>query len=230
MDLDKLRDQFYEKFPFEKLVPLDIRIRWAVVAAVPILVFVLAYTQLIVPGKKLAGEKNEILINKTNELLMKESLNRRMKEFEQEVAALDAQLEIVKAQLPEKKEIPNLLDQVSNLGTQSSMEFVTFKPMGESEKDFYAEVPVQLKMVGKFHDLVSFFDKIGRMPRIMTIADLTIEPSRTKRKLGQSANLVIATCKAITFRFIEARVDEPKEDETGKKKKKKRKRKKKGGR
>jgi type IV pilus assembly protein PilO len=100
------------------------------------------------------------------------------------------------------------------------LRFLTFKPRREVEKDFYAEVPVELKIRGKFHNLVSFFDRISRLPRIVTISNLNIiESKKSSGSQTDSGTFIEATCNAITFRFIEARIDDPAEDDKKKGKK-----------
>ncbi|GMT41939.1 MAG: pilus assembly protein PilO [bacterium] len=210
MNIEKYMKKLREKIPFTRLAAMDIRARWAAVALVPILLLTALFLLLISPKlTEVAGLESE-LINAKQEVQKKQVLERRLPEFEKEIKTKDYELSLLRRQLPEEKEIPDLIDQVSNLGTQSGLEFITFKPLSETDRDFFAEVPVELKIIGKFHNLLAFFDRISRLPRIVTIKNLDIEKSAAATKAGRGErNLVLASCKAITYRFIESRVDAP---------------------
>jgi type IV pilus assembly protein PilO len=121
--------------------------------------------------------------------------------------------------LPSDKEIPELLEQVSKLGTERGLEFLTFKPQGEALREYYAEVPVSLEVTGKFHDVLLFFDDISQLPRIVTIGDMKIQsvvdtgggksvPSSSKsgRPEAKPSGGVQMTCIATTYRFLEGAV------------------------
>lgn len=227
MDTDKILEQIRAKLPYARLTGIQVRIRWAVAAILPVLAFAAVFFLLISPNKLEVAKLNNELVNARMEVQKKQALEMRLPEFEQEIKAKDYELSLLRRQLPEEKEIPNLIDQISNIGTQSGLRFLTFKPRREVLKDFYAEVPVELKILGKFHNLVSFFDRISRLPRIVTISKLTIGQAKAKGKDDEPGGAMIeAKYDAITFRFIEARVDAPaEEDAKGKGKKRKGKRK-----
>ncbi|HEY9160314.1 MAG TPA: type 4a pilus biogenesis protein PilO [Desulfomonilia bacterium] len=103
-------------------------------------------------------------------------------------------------QLPDKSEIPSLLENISSLGKSSGLEFLLFKPRVESQKNFYAEIPVDIRVEGTFKDIVDFFDKVSKMPRIVNISDITI--GTPKRGYGGST-IVDTSCVATTYKFIE---------------------------
>ncbi len=210
MDIEKILEQIRAKLPYSRLVGIQVRIRWGVIAAVPLIIMAIFYFLLTSPTQAEAMKVKNELVKARQEVQEKQALERRLPEFEKEIAAKDYELALLRRQLPEEREIPELIDQVSNLGTQSGLRFLTFKPRREVEKDFYAEVPVELKIRGKFHNLVSFFDRISRLPRIVTISNLNIIESKS---IPGGGTYIEATCNAITFRLIEARIDEPAEDD-----------------
>jgi type IV pilus assembly protein PilO len=103
-------------------------------------------------------------------------------------------------QLPDKSEIPSLLENISSLGKSSGLEFQLFKPRVEVPKNFYAEIPVDIKVEGTFKDILDFFDKVSKMPRIVNISDITM--GTPKRGYGGST-IVDTSCVATTYKFIE---------------------------
>jgi type IV pilus assembly protein PilO len=129
-------------------------------------------------------------------------------------------LEIMKAQLPDKKELPNLLKTISALGNESGLKFQLFRPLPEVPKEFYAEIPVEIKVVGGYHAVASFFYKVGMLDRIVNITNVEMGKAREEK----SEMELTTSCLATTFRFVEtAPVQEikAKEVKKGKEKKKK---------
>ena len=128
---------------------------------------------------------------KTRMIAQLESLRKEVKE-------LDAKLREAVAQLPDQKEIPDLLSTVSSLGRESGLEILLFRQKPEVLQDFYAEVPVEMLMKGTYAQLDEFFDKVGRLNRIVNVKDISMKaPVVTEGRVLLSTN-----CTAVTFRFL----------------------------
>jgi type IV pilus assembly protein PilO len=82
--------------------------------------------------------------------------------------------------LPNTKEIPALLKTITQLGTDSQLEFVLFSPQRERPKDFYMEIPVSIQVSGSYHNVAVFFDKVGRMDRIINILNVDMKPEKER--------------------------------------------------
>lgn len=106
--------------------------------------------------------------------------------LEQEIKLLEARLARAVLQLPGEKEIPSLLRRIAQLGQETDLELALFKPGNPVAKDFYTEVPVQLKVVGTYHGLGTLFERLGKMDRIVNVADLVIRPAGKDQKSGAS--------------------------------------------
>lgn len=106
--------------------------------------------------------------------------------LEQEVKALEALLQQTILKLPAEKEIPSLLKRVAGLGWETDLDVAMFKPGSPVAKEFYTEVPVQLKVLGTYHNLGTLFERLGRLERIVNVADLTIRPAAKGQKAGDS--------------------------------------------
>ncbi len=109
-------------------------------------------------------------------------------------------------ELPDQKEIPSLLSNIADLARGQGLDVLRFKPQGESPQGFYAEVPVELKLAGSFHDVALFFDAVGKMTRIVNIKDLKIGGA----KEAEGRTVLNVDCRAITYRFVEGATDQPK--------------------
>ncbi len=106
--------------------------------------------------------------------------------LEREIKLLEARLSGALLQLPSEKEIPSLLKGIASLGRDTGLDVALFKPGNPVSKEFYMEVPVQLKVVGTYHNLGMLFERLGRMDRIVNVADLTIRPAGKDQKAGAS--------------------------------------------
>lgn len=137
---------------------------------------------------------------------------RTLKKFEAEQVEVEAQFREALKLLPNKREIPTLLKSITQLGSDANLEFRLFSPKKEKARDFYIEIPVSMEVSGTYHDVATFFDKVGRMKRIVNILDISMKPIKER-----STNLT-TKCNAVTYRF-KRKVDE--KSETGKNKKKK---------
>jgi type IV pilus assembly protein PilO len=110
------------------------------------------------------------------------------------LAALRKQMEDVedkftelKKQLPTEKEVPGLLDDITNLGTDSGLDIGSIKLTAESKKEFYIELPININVSGSYHQLGQFVSGIAGLPRIVTLHDYTIKPSGTTVSMQISA-------------------------------------------
>ena len=134
--------------------------------------------------------------------------------YKEEYAKLQEQLEMALGELPLKKEIPSLLTSIGALAKAKGLEILKFQPKGEVSKGFYAEVPVDLKLSGSYHQAALFFDAVGKMERIVNIKGLKMGDAKEQ---GGRTDLSVE-CSAITFRFLENASDESKEKKGGKRK------------
>ncbi len=118
--------------------------------------------------------------------------------FKEEVLRLNQELIVALAQLPEEKDIPDLLAQVSRVGQESGLNVLSFRPGPEQAKGLYAAIPVQMRATGSFHQLLVFFDRVSRLPRIVTVSDVAMsEPKETNGRFKLNANF-----SATTYRFL----------------------------
>ncbi|TDJ70558.1 MAG: pilus assembly protein PilO [Proteobacteria bacterium] len=99
-------------------------------------------------------------------------------------------------QLPDTTEVPDLLIDITQAGLGQGLEFVLFKPEKERPKEFYAELPISIKVTGSYHELANFVSDVAALPRIVTFGDITIASDKKSGKLLMSA-------KAKTYRYLD---------------------------
>lgn len=130
-----------------------------------------------------------------------EAIVRNLPRFKEEVDKLNVRLKTVVRELPNRREIPNLLETVSNLGAINGLEVVYVKPNPDVNKDFYAEVPIQIKVKGGYHEVGMFFDAVSKLPRIINVSNVTMGNPK-EDKDGGALQLDVSTT-ATTYRYIE---------------------------
>jgi type IV pilus assembly protein PilO len=101
-------------------------------------------------------------------------------------------------QLPGKTEVPNLLVDISQTGLASGLEEQLFQPSPEVRRDFYAELPIRIRLLGTYHELGNFVSGIAALPRIVTLHDLSIAPE-AKSASGQ----LVLDVTAKTYRYLD---------------------------
>jgi type IV pilus assembly protein PilO len=119
--------------------------------------------------------------------------------FKAEYQKMEQQLESALSELPNDREIPTLLTSIASMAKDNGLEVLRFKPGKENPKGFYAEVPVELKLVGSFHQVAMFYQAVSNLSRIVNIGNLNIAVSSGKG----NENLLSVECLATTFRFLE---------------------------
>jgi type IV pilus assembly protein PilO len=120
---------------------------------------------------------------------------RDIEKFEKEFKEVDGQFQEALTLLPNQREIPTLLSNITKLGKDSQLEFRLFSPSREQSRDFYVEIPVSIEISGTYHNVAVFFDKIGKMERIVNILDVTMKPVKER------STELITKCDAVTYRF-----------------------------
>lgn len=119
--------------------------------------------------------------------------------FQTRLTELEVELKTALRQLPNSKELPGLLTDISSRGKNAGLEFKAFRPRDEVPRDFYAEVPIEIEFTGGFHEIARFFDDVSKLPRIVNVADLKVE---IEKESPMGTRLVVRG-NATTFRFLE---------------------------
>jgi type IV pilus assembly protein PilO len=158
--------------------------------------------------------RQAILTKKQQELNEQMVILADLPKFRKETADMKGKRQKALEQLPNEKDIDKLLEDISSLAIESGLEILLFKPQQEVKRNFYAEIPVELKLSGGYHDLALFYDKIASLPRIVNVSDMLIE----KPQEVDGRNILQASCTAKTYKFIEEKPGE--QDKQDKKKKK----------
>jgi type IV pilus assembly protein PilO len=177
-----------------------------------ILLFALLYYLVLSPQletkNKLAQEYNNIKRELDNMIVIKNN----MPKFRQEYAQLQELLQQMLKQLPETKDIPNLLRNISSVGTETRLKITYFEPKPVQNKEYYAELPFNIRFIGPFHHIGYFFDGIRKLERIINVTSFSIAPD-SKKETGK-LNLA-GDCTAKTYVYLK---QQPKDEKKAEKK------------
>lgn len=171
------------------------------ILAVGLLVIIVGgFYQFIYKSKKLQVKVQETqLAQLNNELQDLRAIQKKLKDFEVMIVELESQLVEAQRQLPRQRDIPVLLNDISEFGKKAGMEFVSFRPSNENAKGFYADVPISLVINGPFHNLANFVDAIVHYPRIIKVQTISIgSPAEEEGHV-----MLRSTCTATTYRYLE---------------------------
>src|SRR3972149_887524 len=119
----------------------------------------------------------------------------------QQLREIDTQFGALLKQLPNKSQMDGLMGDINQAGLSRGLQFELFKPApNEAAREFYSELPIQVKVIGTYHDMGAFAADVGQLPRIVTLNNVSIEAAR-------DGNLTM-NVTARTFRYLD-------EDEVG---------------
>jgi type IV pilus assembly protein PilO len=118
--------------------------------------------------------------------------------YQQQLADIERSFGALLRQLPGRTEVPNLLVDISQVGVGAGLEEKLFQPSPEVKKDFYAELPIKIKLTGSYHQMGEFVSGIAALPRIVTLHEIAIKPDNRDAYDNLSFELT-----AKTFRYLD---------------------------
>jgi type IV pilus assembly protein PilO len=157
------------------------------------------YSFLYSPRAEELAKLNESIEAAQNEKSIKQKRAANLPKLQQELGELDIRLKEAIAQLPSKKEIADLLSSIATKAQESGLDINLFRPKPESYKDFYAEIPVDINIKGTFHNVIMFFDAVGRLTRLINIDNVGFK----NPKITGDQLVLEFTTTATTYRFLE---------------------------
>src|SRR5438309_10404348 len=135
-----------------------------------------------------------------------EAYRPKLAENERQLASLKQQLEIERRIVPDEKEVDGFIRMMESEAQRAGIEIRRYTAKGLTAKDFYTEVPFELELDGPFYSVLGFFDRVGKLERIVNVSSLLVASTRkpgdakAKHRYQYAPNeSVVATCTATTF-------------------------------
>lgn len=118
--------------------------------------------------------------------------------YKQQLADIERSFGAMLRQLPGKTEVPSLLVDISQTGLASGLEEKLFQPQAEIKKDFYAELPIKIRLSGNYHEFGTFVSGIAALPRIVTLSEVAIKPDSK-----DAYDVLTLDLTAKTYRYLD---------------------------
>ena len=122
--------------------------------------------------------------------------------YQKQLEDIEKQFGALLKQLPGKSEMDALLTDINQAGLGRGLQFELFRPAGgETRRDFYAELPISIRVTGSYHDMGAFASDISKLSRIVTLENVALAPAAGPAKGAASMLTMDATAK--TFRYLD---------------------------
>ena len=153
------------------------------VVAVVLLAYLLAWKPKK-PELDAARAEEQALLTKLEQKAKKAA---NLDAYKAQLAEMEQSFGAMLRKLPNKTEVPNLLTDISQQGTAAGLDQKLFQPNAQNIKDFYAELPIKMRLTGSFHSIGAFVSGIAALPRIVTLHDVEITAGRQGRRHRSAA-------------------------------------------
>lgn len=170
-----------------------------ILAGLVIFLLIVGYFYVYLPGDDKVTKLAEEITGVRGDRDRKKALSANLPKLQKELQEWDAKLKAAVAQLPDRKEIPDLLSSLSTKAREAGLEILLFRPRTENFQEFYAEIPVDIVVRGGFFNAVTFFDEVGKLNRLVNIDNIDLKNPKVG---GDQVALEISTL-ATTYRFLD---------------------------
>jgi type IV pilus assembly protein PilO len=180
--------------------------QWAVVLGGAVLVTAGMHFTLFKSQRDQNTEAQQKLEAKMKENAELESYRPKLADIERQLASLKQQLDIERRIVPDEKEVDGFMRMLDAEAAKAGIEIRRYTSQAVSQKEFYTEVPFEMELDGPFYSMLGFFDRVGKLERIVNVSDLLVSTTRkpmdakAKKTYQYAPNeSIVATCKATTF-------------------------------
>jgi type IV pilus assembly protein PilO len=189
----------------KKYIPLEPKFKVILAGVLLIVPAVIFYFAFFSPNlKKLEGLNSQKVTMETKLREVKKKAQNEER-FQKELDETIAVFEKTSTLLPKEQEIPQLLKDISALGSNAGLDFLAFKPGQDIPKDFYAEIPVNINVNGPYHNLGFFLDQVSKLDRIVTVNN--IKMGGAQKDAGEM--VLASSCNLMTYRFTNVELPKP---------------------
>lgn len=191
----------------ERIAKAPVGTKLAGISLLLIAVTILNYFVVGVPyGSSISEMEDRIVKVNTDqhrldgELIEKQAIANDLNRFRKERELLEQRLKQALAELPEDKNLDELLQMFQDQAQKSGLEIVSIVPGAPVNAGFYVKIPIKMKVSGNFHEIATFFDSLGRLRRIVNVGDINLDSPKEVNGKVTVAGVFTAT----TFMFAPA--------------------------
>ncbi|MES2012272.1 MAG: type 4a pilus biogenesis protein PilO [Pseudomonadota bacterium] len=197
----------FNNIDFKNAGSLPVPVKAVLLAATFLLILALGYYFLWSPAlesldsaKAKEQELRQVFLDKKRQAI-------NFAAYKQQMVEIEKTFGVLLKQLPDKSQMDGLLTDINQAGLGRGLEFELFKPGQETQAEFYAEMPISIKVLGTYHDLGAFATDISKLSRIVTLNDISVVNTKDASKDGKPAatdGLLAMEVVAKTYRYLDA--------------------------
>jgi type IV pilus assembly protein PilO len=171
----------------------------AILVGAVLFLFILGYFYVYLPGDDRLNKLDDEIAGVRRDHQQKKIIAGSLTTVHHVLQELDAKLKAAADQLPNSKEIPELLSNLSAKAREAGLDIILFRPRAENYQDFYAEIPVDIVVRGGFYSAAQFFEQVGKLNRPVNIDNIDLKNPKVS---GDRVELEISSL-ATTYRFLD---------------------------
>ncbi|EGQ62975.1 fimbrial assembly protein PilO, putative [Acidithiobacillus sp. GGI-221] len=210
MTFDELRN-----LQIDDIVRWPAKTKFVAIVIIVLILGILAWFEFISPENNQYNQLKTQEDSLKTQVRQKQLLAASLPAYQAQIVEMNRRFQDFLQQLPNRTQIPSLLDDVTLAGRSRGLDFELFQPTSEVNRNFYAKIPVRLKVVGTYNDIGRFAAAVAAMPRIVTINDIDIarmpdvgglHPAwATSLAKAQASQKLVMQCTATTYRYLDSR-------------------------
>ncbi|MDD1607005.1 MAG: type 4a pilus biogenesis protein PilO [Methylococcaceae bacterium] len=198
----------FNNIDFKNAGSLPVPVKAVLLAAAFLLTMALGYYFLWSPAlesldtaKAKEQELRQVFLDKKSQAI-------NLVGYKQQMVEIEKTFGVLLKQLPDKSQMDGLLTDINQAGLGRGLEFELFKPGQETQAEFYADMPISIKVLGTYHDLGAFATDISKLSRIVTLNDISVTPANKDAskdtKPAASSGVLVMEATARTYRYLDA--------------------------
>jgi type IV pilus assembly protein PilO len=190
----------FNNIDFKNAGNLPVPVKLVLMAVLFLIVIVLGYWFM---WSTEIEEYDQALAKETelrNVFMTKKAQTIKADAYRQQMIDIEKTFGTLLKQLPDKSQMDGLLTDINQAGLGRGLEFDLFKPGQETIVDFYAEMPIQIKIKGSYHDIGAFATDVSKLSRIVTLNDISIQPLDKTTK----DSILVMEAVAKTYRYLDS--------------------------
>lgn len=184
----------------DSILKLSTSKKLAILAVVLCAILGAYYLSFFTPQQQEVDAMKGELSKLVEQLEKSKAIARDLEKYKVQVEQMNKELDVAKTQLPTEKEIPEILKNITSLEKESQLESTLFRPKPEEAQQYYAKVPIELSIVGSYHNTGMFFDRVSKQPRIINVVDFQMTKLNAK---GRDEATIKISCLLNTYRYLE---------------------------
>lgn len=187
----------FTSFLDTKYIPLESKFKLLLIVLIFVLPTVAYYFFFLQPNLTEIDQLTAQMTKLDQDLQRIKSRAKDLPKLEAELAMVQIEFDKKAVLLPKEREIPQLLRDISALGTNAGLDFLQFRPLPSIPKDFYDEIPISINVRGPYHSVGFFFDRVSKLERIVSVSNIRM----SSPTLEGGEMLLNSDCQLVTYQF-----------------------------